>query len=579
MWEYKFVFKDDRVAEAMFETIAKMESFAGYRCTLKESVVNNDYYFDTHDLDLEARGMVCRIRRQPGKGHCDICIKKQTLAQNGEVIYLQTHPVRLGNKGFKDAMSGKLPGSFDEIFHIAEVGKIEYIMGLKVYRSTIALTAPSSSEVIAFLNLDRIEAMLPGSREAKAVSYEIELKSSRQLFPEAEMLRNYLRNAFNLIPIARSKLRRLAPLIRTIRKGTVQKVFLDMDTGVDDALALMFAMNSAELEVTGITTVSGNVDAAQSARNTAAVLNSIREKISKRYPNLPPVASGRPPETDLPDASDVHGIDGLGGVCEKYLDESIEIRDDALRLFKSIVDGNEPATVTLITTGPLTNLAHWIDNIPETVKRLRTIVCMGGVFFQSGNRSQVAEFNIHSAPEAACRVVEFCRKPISTGRYEWRETLPLTFVGLDVTHEVRFQRITLDEAMKTRPDDKYLTFVKEITGYYMDFYHRNEGLNGCYLHDPLAVGYVMDPSLCQAEQYHVEIEYQGRFTSGMSVADYRPTRLFKDKMKEVTWICYKVDTARFENLFHERVLGLSGQNRIDLITQAGSEKHVLAGEF
>lgn len=569
MWEYKFVFKDDRVAEAIFEAITKMESFAGYGCVLKESIVNNDYYFDTPGLDMETRGMVCRIRRIPGKDRYELSLKKQSLSSNGEVIYLQTKPLRMGNRGFKNALIGKLPKNFDETLHIIEAEKIECVLHLKVYRSTIALTSPASSENIAFLNLDRIEAILPGSRKANAVSYEIELKSSCQLFPEAEMLRNYLRNAFNVIPVTRSKLRRLAPLIRTVGKGEVQKVILDMDTGVDDALAIMLAMNSAELEVAGITTVSGNVDAAQSARNTAAILNVIRENISKRYPNLPPVASGRPPETDLPDASDVHGIDGLGGICEKYFNKSIEIRDDALSLFKSIVEGNDPATVTLITTGPLTNLAHWIDKIPDTVKRLRAIVCMGGVFFQSGNRSQVAEFNVHFNPEAAFKAVEFCRKPVSKGKNEWRETLPLTFVGLDVTHEVRFKRVVLEEAMKTRPDDKYLKFIKEITGFYMDFYQRNEGLNGCYLHDPLAVGYAMDPSLCQTEQYHVEIEYQGVFTSGMTVADYRPTRLFKDKMKEVTWVCYKVDAERFERQFYERVLGLSGQNMSGLNIQAG----------
>jgi len=95
----------------------------------------------------------------------------------------------------------------------------------------------------------------------------------------------------------------------------------------------------------------------------------------------------------------------------------------------------------------------------------------------------------------------------------------------------------------------------------MDFYFRNEGLDGCYLYDPLAVALAVDPSLCQAEQYHVEVEDQGEFTSGTTVADYRSTRLFKDKMKEVTWVCYKVDAERFERMFRENSPDLFGRTK------------------
>jgi len=183
---------------------------------------------------------------------------------------------------------------------------------------------------------------------------------------------------------------------------------------------------------------------------------------------------------------------------------------------------------------------------------------MGGVFFQAGNRSPVAEFNIHTDPLAARKVVKFSRAPVSSGPYRWRENLPLTFVGLDVTHQVRFQRQVLEDALKKKPKDPNLLFTKEITGHYMDFYYRNEGLDGCYLHDPLAVAYVIDPSLCEARQFHVEVETRGEFTTGMTIADNRPTRLFKDKMKEVTWVCYKVDAERFEEMFYKRVLHIGG---------------------
>lgn len=262
----------------------------------------------------------------------------------------------------------------------------------------------------------------------------------------------------------------------------------------------------------------------------------------------------------MTDAANVHGPDGLGGVCSKYLDPAVQeqIRsepDAAFHLFKEILSGHGPETVTLVTTGPLTNVAHWIKKAPKTVKMLKEIISMGGVFFQAGNHSQAAEFNVHSDPTSGRKVVEFCRKQASSGIYEGKETIPLTFIGLDVTHQVRFRRERLDQALKERPNEPGLLFIKEITGHYMDFYFRNEGLNGCYLHDPLAVGYLIDPGLYQAERYHMEVENKGKFTSGMTVADYRPTRLFKDKSKEVTWVCYKVQSERFEETFLKRLLG------------------------
>ena len=94
----------------------------------------------------------------------------------------------------------------------------------------------------------------------------------------------------------------------------------------------------------------------------------------------------------------------------------------------------------------------------------------------------------------------------------------------------------------------------------MDFYRRNEGLNGCYLHDPLAVAYMIDPTLCEMEHYHVEVETKGEVTCGMTVADYRPTQIDRAKEKETTGVCVKVDAERFERMFMERVFGSLARN-------------------
>ncbi len=453
-------------------------------------------------------------------------------------------------------LDGKFPGNVGPVLTMfAGADRLEHILTLEVRRDIVQLMGKEG--IIAVLNLDHIKAILPESEDVVAEDYEIELKSDREVFPEADVLRDFLCNAFGMIPITRSKLRRMAQLIRHKRDGGARKVILDMDTGVDDAMALLLAMQSPELEVLGITVVGGNVGVDQTARNTAAVLAHIHPFVKTRYPQLPFVAKGRKRPDGRPTAADVHGPDGLGGVSSKYFTEEAErlIQENAHNFFVDLMDAHPPGTITLVTTGPLTNPGHWIQTYPETVKRLQGIVSMGGVFFQAGNRSQAAEFNIHFDPASAREVVKFCRKPLSTGLGQWHETVPLTFVGLDVTQQVRLRRPVLEGAMRAGKDGRP-EFVRDVTRFYMDFYNRNEGLDGCYLHDPLTVGYAMDPSFCQAEQYHVEVEDSGEFTSGMTVADYRPTRLYKDKMKEVTWVCYKVDAERFERLFSRRVLNI-----------------------
>ncbi|MBN2032696.1 MAG: nucleoside hydrolase [Deltaproteobacteria bacterium] len=555
-WEYKFVFRDNRMAEGFFDLIAAQKEICGYRCSSKGEEENLDHYFDSPDLTLESQGIVCRVRQNKKNDPCSLAVKRQALGPNQEIIYPQTDPLPLGAGDFSGISKGEFPSSVGPLLNLLTGSTaLTHILTLQVSRRILELKIDGDS--LAYLNLDRIRVKLPGSEQMIAEDYEIELKSERESFPEADVLKDILCNAFGMIPITRSKLRRMARLIRQREDHKPRKVILDMDTGVDDALALLLAMQSPELEVLGVTVVGGNIDVDQTARNTAAVLSHIHPFVKDRYPRLPLVAIGEKRPSGRPSAADVHGPDGLGGVCDNYLKQGAEqlIKESALSLFTEIIDAHPVGAITLITTGPLTNVAHWIQECPETVKKLCKVICMGGVFFQAGNRSPCAEFNIHFDPSSARKVVEFCRAPVSTGLGQRRETLPLAFVGLDVTHQVRLRRSLLERALSFAKDNRP-KFVRDVTRYYMDFYNRNEGLDGCYLHDPLTVGYAIDPSLCQAEQYHVEVEDKGEFTSGMTVADYRPTRIFKDKMKEVTWVCYKVDSTLFEKLFRKRVLGI-----------------------
>jgi purine nucleosidase len=578
MWEYKFVFRDDRITPALFRMIGKLEEIAGYRCRPTSEVVYNDFYFDSDDLFLDCLGTACRIRSEGTSGKYGLSVKREAVGPDGKVVYIETEPIPIGRNQFRRLLRGNFSGDYEKTLEtLAGLNKLRYLLNLRVARTILALSN-DSGDLMGSLNMDRIEAFLPANpRTPIAVEYEMELKSSKERFPEANILKDYLRAAFNPIPAENSKLRRFAHMIPE-RRGDKQprKVLLDMDTGVDDALAILFAMSSPEIEVLGITTTSGNADAVQAARNSAAVLHRIQKTVAsyskdfaRRYSRLPPIASSNLPGASTHGSPGFHGEDGFGGVGEKHFDPSFSIETDALALFKRIVREHEPGEITLITTGPLSNLSDWIERAPETVKRLREVISVGGVFFGSGNITQAAEFNIHADPASARRVVEFCREPVSQLHYRWRETLPLTFIGLDVTRKVRFQRKDLTEAIenlerrsrKASPAREIegrlelLRFIEEFTREYMDFYYRSEGLDGCYLHDPLSVGFAINPSLYQREQYHVEIEDRGILTSGMTIADYRPTRFFKDRMKESTWICYKVNTGAFQKLFLERITG------------------------
>uniref|UniRef100_A0A832A1F4 CYTH domain-containing protein n=1 Tax=Desulfacinum infernum TaxID=35837 RepID=A0A832A1F4_9BACT len=548
-----FVFRDDRLAPAIFEGLQKQNTLAGFACQPMNSVSYEDHYFDSPALALHALGMVCRIRKNAA-GQEELTLERHRLGPGGETLVSAVNPFVGPGQSLNPQ---NLPEELAQILSLfTDTQPLTPVLTLQVDRKSVALQANGSS--VATLHLDCVKALLPGGSSPHTVRYEVELISQKEPFPEGDMLHDVLCHALNLMPTTRSRAERYAAMMSGAARQAPQPIFLDMDTGVDDALAIILAMRSPEVTVLGITTSSGNIHAQQAAQNTCRVLDHIAPLLGSRYSALPPVAVGLPPTGQLPDASDVHGPDGLGGISQApkasgTTPTTTPVNESALDLFRRLINAHPPKSVTLVVTGPLSNVAHWIQEEPQLVKRLKDIVVMGGVFFAAGNRSPGAEFNIHSDPQAARKVVEFCRRPVPVSPYVWRETLPLTFVGLDVTHQVRLWRRTLEERITAHPNNHVLPFIQQCTSYYMDFYHRNEGLDGCYLHDPLAVGYVIDPSFCEMAPYHVDVEDHGAFTSGMTVADHRPTRIFKDLSKAVTRVCYKVDALRFQDFFLARM--------------------------
>jgi len=199
-----------------------------------------------------------------------------------------------------------------------------------------------------------------------------------------------------------------------------QPIFLDVDTGVDDALAIILALRSPEFSLQGISTVSGNVSLAQTTANTLTVLDVLDA------PPIP-VAAGAAAPLFGPaiTAGEVHGNDGLGGAARTFPPTRRRAAEDAAGLLLETIR-RFPGELILIATAPLTNLALAVQRDLETMRRLRTLIVMGGAIRVPGNVGPVSEFNFAADPEAAAIV-------LGAG-------LPLTLVPLDVTERVTLTR-------------------------------------------------------------------------------------------------------------------------------------------
>jgi inosine-uridine nucleoside N-ribohydrolase len=196
-----------------------------------------------------------------------------------------------------------------------------------------------------------------------------------------------------------------------------------------------------------------------------------------------------------------------------------------------------PGELTLIALGPLTNLAHALRRDAQVVRQLAGVVIMGGAVTVPGNVTPVAEFNIYVDPEAAQIV-------FSSG-------LPITLIGLDVTEQVRLTAQMINQYV--RPSDSPLSqFVAECTAQTIEFSTRVERSPGMAMHDPLAVGALIDPSLVRKVPMSVKVETQGELTTGMLVADRRALRPDRRAPANVN-IALEVDAARFLELFLMRL--------------------------
>jgi purine nucleosidase len=311
------------------------------------------------------------------------------------------------------------------------------------------------------------------------------------------------------------------------------RLILDVDTGIDDSLALLYAAASPEVDLVAVTCVAGNVDAQQVAVNTLAILELAGRGDVE-------VALGRttPLVRALETTPETHGPRGLGYA---ELPPSAASLSDRHAVDLLIDEARRaPGEIMLVTLGPLTNLAVAVLREPELPRLLRGYVLMGGAYRSPGNTAPTTEWNINVDPDAAKVVLSAWTAARATDP-SIRRPIGL---GLDVTERAKIlpeHVVALARRAGSTPDDSLalargedpmlatrsvasnpiVRYVADALRFYMEFHSRYDGFYGAFIHDPLAVAAALDPSLIKTEALTVDIELGGTLTTGETVADWR----------------------------------------------------------
>jgi purine nucleosidase len=297
-------------------------------------------------------------------------------------------------------------------------------------------------------------------------------------------------------------------------------LLLDVDTGIDDSLALLYACASPDVELLAVTCCSGNVEARQVVENTLAVLelagrDDVEVALGREVPLVRPLETT--PET--------HGPRGIGYAELPLARRPVSERHGA----DVIVDAarSRPAEVMLVTLGPLTNLAVALQREPELPRLLKGWVLMGGAYRVPGNTAPTTEWNIHCDPEAAKQSFDAWSSA--------KVARPLA-LGLDVTEKVKFtpeHMTALARRAGSQPDqgadeqdgsvasNPIVRYLADALRFYMEFHSRYDGFYGAYVHDPFAVAATLDRGLVRTEALTVDVELAGELTAGETVTDWR----------------------------------------------------------
>lgn len=286
-------------------------------------------------------------------------------------------------------------------------------------------------------------------------------------------------------------------------------LILDVDTGVDDLVALLFAAASPEVELIGATTVFGNVDTDRTVRNTALALDLCgRGEVEVARGAAAPLQGSWTPFPI------VHGEEGLGSYVPPAGARALSSRDAATLIVEQA--RARPGEVLLVATGPLTNVALAVELEPALPELLGGFVLMGGAYREGGNVAPRAEANVWMDPEAAARVFE-----------AWSGGEPGKLprcVGLDVTELVPMSKADLAQACAPAASSPLAELLHAAVTFYIDFHLAVGRPEGGHMHDPLALASAIDPSLCTWAETRVQVELEGRWTRGETVTDLRGIR-------------------------------------------------------
>ena len=337
-------------------------------------------------------------------------------------------------------------------------------------------------------------------------------------------------------------------------------MLLDVDTGIDDALALLYACASPEIELAAVTCVGGNVDARQVAENTRAVL-----ELAGRADV--PVALGReqPLVKRLKTSTETHGPRGLGYAELPPARRALTADDAATRIIKTA--RARPGEVTLVTLGPLTNLAVALEREPTLPSLLAGYVLMGGAYRAPGNTTPTSEWNVYVDPHAAKAVfagwaagADAARRPLA--------------LGLDVTEQARFVPEHLRhlairagvqppdagalgrepiQAIGSVAENPILRFIADALRFYFEFHAKYDGFYGAFIHDPFAVATALDRSLVRAQPVFVDVETGRGLAHGMTVPDFRDLRRKQPNLD----VAIEADADAFLDRFIDRVGNLA----------------------
>ena len=302
-------------------------------------------------------------------------------------------------------------------------------------------------------------------------------------------------------------------------------IIIDCDPGQDDAVALFLAMASPdELEILGITAVAGNVPLALTERNTRMMCDIANSQA--------PVFAGcaKPMIRDAISAEYIHGETGINGI--DVFEPKTPLQD--MHAVDFIIDTLLARdAVTLVPTGPLTNIATAMERRPEILSHIEEIVIMGGAMREGGNRTPSAEFNILVDPNAADIV-------LSCGR-------PITLMGLDITHKV----LSTEERVARIGELK--NAVADATVGMLSFFHRYDtekySSQGTPLHDPCTVAWLLKPDLFKTRHCNVSVETESELTMGHTAVDFWHVT---DRPKNVSW-AFDIDADGFYDLLTERL--------------------------